>query len=129
MIVTDHHQVSVHGPPPSAYAVVNPNRVDCHYPDKAIAGCMVSWLVMSHVRQGLIDQQAIAADTPKLGDLLDYVALGTVADCVSLGSSETNRAIVKAGLSLIRKQQRPCWQVAVSQLTRSFRDILSLIHI
>ena len=59
---------------------------------------MVSWLVMSHVRQGLIDQQAIAADTPKLGDLLDYVALGTIADCVSLGSSETNRAIVKAGL-------------------------------
>ena len=93
VIVTDHHQVSDHGPPSSAYAVVNPNRTDCHYPDKAIAGCMVSWLVMSHVRQGLIDRQAIAADTPKLGDLLDYVALGTIADCVSLGSSETNRAI------------------------------------
>ncbi len=123
VIVTDHHQVSDHGPPASAYAVVNPNRADCHYPDKAIAGCMVSWLVMSHVRQALIDQQAIAADTPKLGDLVDYVALGTVADCVSLGSSETNRAIVKAGLSLIRKQQRPCWQVAASQLTRSSRDI------
>jgi len=123
VIVTDHHQVSDHGPPPSAYAVVNPNRADCHYPDKAIAGCMVSWLVMSYVRQGLIDQRAIAADTPKLGDLLDYVALGTIADCVSLGSSETNRAIVKAGLSLIRKQQRPCWQVAASQLTRSSRDI------
>ena len=123
VIVTDHHQVSVHGPPPSAYAVVNPNRVDCHYPDKAIAGCMVSWLVMSHVRKGLIDQQAIATDTPKLGDLLDYVALGTVADCVSLGSSETNRAVVKAGLLLIRKQQRPCWQVAVSQLTKAPRDI------
>ena len=123
VIVTDHHQVSDHGPPASAYAVVNPNRADCHYPDKAIAGCMVSWLVMSHVRQALIDQQAIAADTPKLGDLLDYVALGTVADCVSLGSSETNRAIVKAGLSLIRKQQRPCWQVAASKLTRSSRDI------
>lgn len=123
VIVTDHHRVSDEGPPPSAYAVVNPNRSDCAYPDKAIAGCMVSWLLMSHVRQGLIDQQAIAEGTPKLGDLLDYVALGTVADCVSLGSSETNRAIVKAGLSLIRKQQRPCWQVAASQLTKSSRDI------
>jgi single-stranded-DNA-specific exonuclease len=123
VIVTDHHRVSDEGPPPSAYAVVNPNRSDCAYPDKAIAGCMVSWLVMSHVRQGLIDQQAIAEDTPKLGDLLDYVALGTVADCVSLGSSETNRAIVKAGLALIRKQKRPCWQVAASQLTKSSRDI------
>ena len=123
VIVTDHHRVSDEGPPPSAYAVVNPNRSDCAYPDKAIAGCMVSWLLMSHARQGLIDQQAIAEGTPKLGDLLDYVALGTVADCVSLGSSETNRAIVKAGLSLIRKQQRPCWQVAASQLTKSSRDI------
>ena len=123
VIVTDHHRVSDEGPPPSAYAVVNPNRSDCAYPDKAIAGCMVSWLLMSHARQGLIDQQVIAEGTPKLGDLLDYVALGTVADCVSLGSSETNRAIVKAGLSLIRKQQRPCWQVAASQLTKSSRDI------
>jgi len=123
VIVTDHHRVSDQGPPSSAFAVVNPNRSDCAYPDKAIAGCMVSWLVMSHVRQGLIDLQAITEDTPKLGDLLDYVALGTVADCVSLGSSETNRAIVKAGLSLIRKQQRPCWQVATSQLTKSSRDI------
>ena len=123
VIVTDHHRVSDEGPPPSAYAVVNPNRSDCAYPDKAIAGCMVSWLLMSHARQGLIDQQAIAEGTPKLGDLLDYVALGTVADCVSLGSSETNRAIVKAGLSLIRKQKRPCWQVAASQLTKSSRDI------
>ncbi|MEK9605628.1 MAG: single-stranded-DNA-specific exonuclease RecJ [Gammaproteobacteria bacterium] len=123
VIVTDHHRVSDQGPPSSAFAVVNPNRSDCAYPDKAIAGCMVSWLVMSHVRQGLIDQQAIAEGTPKLGDLLDYVALGTVADCVSLGSSETNRAIVKAGLSLIRKQKRPCWQVAASQLTKSSRDI------
>ena len=123
VIVTDHHRVSDQGPPNSAYAVVNPNRADCNYPDKAIAGCMVSWLVMSHVRQGLIDQQVIDAETPKLGDLLDYVALGTVADCVSLGSSETNRAIVKAGLSLIRRQKRPCWQVAASHLTKSSRDI------
>jgi len=39
--------VSDSGPPASAWAVVNPNRAECLYPDKAIAGCMVSWLVMS----------------------------------------------------------------------------------
>ena len=71
----------------------------------------------------LIDQGVLVPTTPKLGDLLDYVALGTVADCVSLGSSETNRAVVKAGLSLIARQQRPCWQVALSQLTRAPRDL------
>ena len=105
VIVTDHHRVSDRGPPASAWAVVNPNRADCRYPDKAIAGCMVSWLVMSFLRQRLIDQGVLVPTTPKLGDLLDYVALGTVADCVSLGSSETNRAVVKAGLSLIAGQQ------------------------
>ena len=123
VIVTDHHRVSDRGPPASAWAVVNPNRADCRYPDKAIAGCMVSWLVMSFLRQRLIDQGVLVPTTPKLGDLLDYVALGTVADCVSLGSSETNRAVVKAGLSLIARQQRPCWQVALSQLTRAPRDL------
>ena len=123
VIVTDHHQVSELGPPASAYAVVNPNRADCPYPDKAIAGCMVSWLLMSHLRQTLVDQNVLSATTAKLGDLLDYVALGTVADCVSMGSSETNRAIVKTGLSLIARQKRPCWQVAISQLTKSPRDI------
>lgn len=123
VIITDHHQVSESGPPASAHAVVNPNRIDCPYPDKAIAGCMVSWLVMSHLRQVLVDQNVLHATTAKLGDLLDYVALGTVADCVSMGSSETNRAIVMTGLSLITRQKRPCWQVAISQLTKSPSDI------
>ena len=123
VIVTDHHHVSSLGPPASAYAVINPNRADCTYPDKAIAGCMVSWLVMSHLRQALFDQNYLSSTTAKLGDLLDYVALGTVADCVSIGSSETNRAVVKAGLSLIARRARPCWEVAISQLTKSAREI------
>jgi len=84
VIVTDHHRVSDAGPPVSAYAVVNPNRDDCEYPDQAIAGCMVSWLVMSGLRQALIAQGVLGESCPKLGDLLDYVALGTVADCVCL---------------------------------------------
>ena len=123
VIVTDHHRISDDGPPKSASAVVNPNRTDCLYPDKAIAGCLVSWLVMSQLRQELIDFGVLDGTIPKLGDLLDYVALGTVADCVSLGSSETNRAVVKAGLSLIARQERPCWQVAISHLTSSPKEI------
>ena len=123
VIVTDHHRVSDDGPPKSACAVVNPNRTDCSYPDKAIAGCLVSWLVMSQLRTELVNYGLLDGTTPKLGDLLDYVALGTVADCVSLGSSETNRAVVKAGLSLIARQERPCWQVAISHLTSSPKEI------
>ena len=125
VIVTDHHQVPESGPPASARAVVNPNRSDCRYPDKAIAGCMVSWLLMSGVRQALIEAGWMASDSPKLGDLLDYVALGTVADCVSLGDSEVNRAVVNAGLQLIRARRRPCWQVATSHMSRSDDEISS----
>jgi len=107
VVVTDHHQVAASGPPPSAYAVVNPNRADCTYPDKAIAGCMVSWLVMSALRGRLQEHGVLTAQTQKLGDLLDYVALGTVADCVSLGASEINRSVVRAGLSLIAERRDP----------------------
>ena len=46
VIVTDHHVLPKEGPPVDAYACVNPSRVDCNYADKAIAGCMVAWLVM-----------------------------------------------------------------------------------
>lgn len=123
VVVTDHHQVAASGPPPSAYAVVNPNRADCTYPDKAIAGCMVSWLVMSALRGRLQEHGVLTAETQKLGDLLDYVALGTVADCVSLGASEINRSVVRAGLSLIARATRPCWVVALEKLARSSRDI------
>ena len=116
VIVTDHHQVPADGPPPAAYAVVNPNRVDCTYPDGAIAGVMVCWLVMSGLRSWLIQQAFLAEATPKLGDLLDYVALGTVADCVSLGTSAINRAVVQAGLRKMRLLDRPTWRVTLGQL-------------
>jgi len=116
VIVTDHHQVPDMGPPPAALAVVNPNRTDCAYPDGAIAGVMVSWLVMSGLRAWLIAHQHLPSDAPKLGDLLDYVALGTVADCVSLGTSAINRAVVNAGLQQIRALKRPVWRVTLAQL-------------
>lgn len=123
VIVTDHHRVSDTGPPPSAVAVINPNRNDCPYPDKAIAGCLVSWLVMSALRARLIERGALPVEAPKLGDLLDYVALGTVADCVSLGDSEANRAVVMAGLKIMASNQRPCWRAAFDRLLRDPRDL------
>ncbi|MGA1206280.1 MAG: single-stranded-DNA-specific exonuclease RecJ, partial [Litorivicinaceae bacterium] len=119
VIVTDHHQVPDEGPPPDAYAVVNPNRDDCAYPDGAIAGVMVCWLVMSGLRAWCIAQGHLPETAPKLGDLLDYVALGTVADCVSLGTSPMNRAVVLAGLRQLQRLERPTWRVTLGQLRLS----------
>lgn len=110
VIVTDHHALPEEGAPASAYAVVNPTQADCDYPDTTIAGCMVSWLVMAQVRELLIQKQYLPDTLPKLGFLLSYVALGTVADCVSLGDSAVNRAVVHTGLSLINRFDLPCWR-------------------
>ena len=55
VIVTDHHLIPADGPPPSAYACVNPQRADCGYPDKAIAGGMVAWLLLAATRRILLD--------------------------------------------------------------------------
>jgi single-stranded-DNA-specific exonuclease len=117
VIVTDHHAIPVSGVPMSAYTVVNPQQSLCNYQDKTIAGVTVAWLVMSLVRNELIRHKHIPASTPKLGALLDYVCLGTVADAVSIGSL-TNRAIVNKGLDLINNKSRPCWsamQLLLSQ--------------
>lgn len=124
VIVTDHHALPAEGVPVSAYAIVNPTQPGCGYPDSTIAGCMVAWLVMSAVRNTLVDQQFLPADTPKLGGLLSYVALGTVADCVSLGDSAINRAVVKTGLELINRFDQPCWR-AVRKLLKKEGEVFT----
>ena len=116
VVVSDHHALPIEGPPPSAYATVNPTRSDCNYPDATIAGCMVAWLVMSLARATLIEQGVLGPDTPKLSPWLSYVALGTVADCVSLGGSAINRAVVRHGLTLINRMNEPCWRAMAERL-------------
>ncbi|MCS2610855.1 single-stranded-DNA-specific exonuclease RecJ [Halomonas dongshanensis] len=116
VVVSDHHAMALEGPPPSAYACVNPTRDDCDYPDATIAGCMVAWLVMSLARGVLIEWGALPASTPKLSPWLSYVALGTVADCVSLGASPANRAVVSHGLTLINRMEAACWRAMAQRL-------------
>jgi single-stranded-DNA-specific exonuclease len=119
VIVTDHHVIPQQGIPQSAFAIVNPTREDCEYPDSSIAGCMVSWLLMSLLRSELISCGLIEKQTPKLSALLDFVSLGTVADAVSL-SGPINRAVVKTGLEVINQLKRPCWQAMKKLLNREF---------
>lgn len=117
VIVTDHHMLPTEGPPRSAFAVINPQQPDCGYPDKAIAGGMVAWLLMAQTRRELLDCEYLTPTQSRgLIETLDYVACSTVADCVSLGSSVANRAVVQRGLELINARNRPCWQAVESLL-------------
>lgn len=115
IIVTDHHEIPSDGIPKSAYAVLNPTRNDCAYQDTYIAGCMVAWLLMTVVRKELISLNYLSSDAPSLGKLLDYVAVGTVADCVSIARSINNRIVIYFGIKLIEQLKRPCWKVLSSK--------------
>ncbi|MBF0204084.1 MAG: single-stranded-DNA-specific exonuclease RecJ [Desulfamplus sp.] len=115
VIITDHHLIPKEGIPKSALAVVNPQRENCQY-DSSIAGCGVAWLLMTALSR---EMGAVLEQKQKIHQLLDYVALGTVADLVSM-ASVTNRYFVKKGLEFINRRARTCWQVALkSQLANS----------
>jgi single-stranded-DNA-specific exonuclease len=111
VVVTDHHVIPREGPPPSAYAVVNPSRLDADY-DRNVCGAGVAFLVMAKVRSALLEA-GIFAQLPPLTSLLDYVAVATIADCVSLspGASFINRAFIRRGLEQVRSGSRSCWKV------------------
>lgn len=121
VIVTDHHEIPKEGIPKSAVAVLNPTREDCVYPDRMIAGCMVAWLFMAAARTKLIEQGHLSKATPSLAGLLDFVAVGTIADCVSMARSLNNRAVVQYGLKCIQTSQRPCWQAVRTLITKDIR--------
>ncbi|MBU4260637.1 MAG: single-stranded-DNA-specific exonuclease RecJ [Proteobacteria bacterium] len=121
VIVTDHHTIPVEGVPVSALSTINPSRNDCLYPDKFISGCMVSWLLMCLVRSRLIGHGILAEDTAKLGGLLDFVGLSTVADAVTF-TSPTNRAVANGGLQVINQLAKPPWFVLAKQLGKNERN-------
>ena len=116
VIVTDHHEIGNDGPPKSAIAVVNPIRVDSSY-DKHVCGAGVAFLTMAKVRTALI-KEGVRQKISSLAPLLDYVAVATIADCVSMkpDKASTNRTFVKRGLQLINNKTRPCWEVFCSDL-------------
>jgi len=101
VLVTDHHLPGAELPP--ADAIVNPNLVDDKFPGKSIAGVGVIFYVLMALRSRLREQSWFAqhqVQEPNLAQLLDYVALGTVADVVAL--DQINRILVYQGLLRIR---------------------------
>ncbi len=101
VVVTDHHLPGE--TLPAAEAIINPNLPDCDFPSKSLAGVGVAFYLMLALRtflrdKGWFDERGIAP--PNLADLLDLVALGTVADVVPLDAN--NRILTWQGLSRIR---------------------------
>lgn len=101
VLVTDHHLPGEALPP--AAAIVNPNLADCAFPSKALAGVGVVFYLLTALRTRLRESgwfDAVGRQEPRLGDYLDIVALGTVADVVPL--DHNNRCLVAHGLRVLR---------------------------
>ena len=98
IIITDHHLPGVVLPP--AYAVVNPHRADCLYPDKNLAGVGVAFKLVQALWQ-MERGRLCTAD-------MDIAALGTIADLVPLVGE--NRKIVRLGLRVM--SEHPCEGIA-----------------
>jgi len=101
VVVTDHHLPA--DTLPIADAIVNPNQAGCSFPSKMLAGVGVIFYVMLALRSllredGWFEEKNIP--NPNLAELLDLVALGTVADVVPL--DRNNRILVSQGLARIR---------------------------
>ena len=92
LIITDHHEPDAHLPP--AFAVINPKRTDCTYPDKYLAGVGVALkLVQALCRQAQRDSW--------MPGFVKVAAIGTLADVVPLVGE--NRVIAKLGLDMLTR--------------------------
>ncbi len=99
VLVTDHHLPG--DALPDALCIVNPNQPGCEFPSKNLAGVGVMFYVLLALRAELRTRGQMTEDRGrKLVELLDLVALGTVADVVKL--DENNRILVQQGLQRIR---------------------------
>ena len=99
VIVTDHHLPG--DALPEALAIVNPNQPNCPFPSKALAGVGVMFYLLVALRAELRQRAKFTTDNqPKIENLLDLVALGTVADVAQL--DRNNRILVSNGLKRIR---------------------------
>ena len=90
VIVTDHH--SMPEILPDAYAIIHPEHPDANYPFKHLAGCGVAFKLAC----ALLEEVQV--------ELLDLVAIGTIADMVSL--TDENRILVQYGLEMLGHTQR-----------------------
>lgn len=103
-IVLDHHEIS--GQLPPAVASINPNREDCAFPFKGLAGVGIAFNFLIALR-GALGKDGFWENQnhPNLKEYLDIVAIGTIGDIAPL--IDENRIFTKIGLELITEGKRP----------------------
>jgi single-stranded-DNA-specific exonuclease len=98
VLITDHHLAGEQLP--AAEVIVNPNLADSVFGSRALAGVGVAFYVLVALQRQLQREGLLPPGAPLVGQFLDLVALGTVADLVQLDAN--NRILVAQGLARIR---------------------------
>jgi single-stranded-DNA-specific exonuclease len=109
LIITDHHHPSEELP--QVISVINPKQPDDPYPDKNLAGVGLAYKLALALLDNERKKGSIRANSIEEIDLLDLVALGTVADLAPL--IQENRNLVRAGMDAIRKPRRQGLQALI----------------
>ena len=102
VIVLDHHPQFENQPLPLAHSIVNPNRLDCDYPFKGLVGVGVTFKVVQVLSASFMNS---AERGPYLNQLLEFVALGSVADVAPV--LDENRVMIRRGLRAMQDSKRP----------------------
>ncbi|UCC85585.1 MAG: hypothetical protein JSV81_12040, partial [Anaerolineales bacterium] len=110
LILTDHHYIGREIPP--ALAVINPNQPACPYPFKKLAGVGLAFKLAQALVQD-VGGHRVGHSLPDMENLLDLVALGTVADLAPL--TDENRDLVARGLEQLQAPQRLGVQALMAQ--------------
>jgi single-stranded-DNA-specific exonuclease len=109
LIITDHHHPA--DELPQAIAVINPKQPGDTYPNKDLAGVGLAFKLAKALIESLETSGQLKNITIEDADLLDLVALGTVADLAPL--IDENRTLVRSGLAAIRKPRRQGLQALI----------------
>ena len=113
VIVTDHHIVGDEELD-AAVAVVNPKQSDCPYPDKGLAGVGLAYKLAQALLEANRQEPACQETGLQDEELLDLVALGTVADMAPLTGE--NRLLVARGLERLNTEPRPGIEALMRQV-------------
>ncbi len=109
VVVIDHHTVPAAGREHPAKVLVNPFRADSSFPFRGMASVGLAFYVAASVRTELRDRGYFrkpgARPEPDVRDLLDLVALGTIADLVPLAAE--NRILTSLGMKRLHARTRP----------------------
>ncbi len=124
VIITDHHLPAEIRP--DASAIINPNLQNDPFPGKSLAGVGVIFYVMTALRSYLRDKDWFNQSSivePNLAEYLDLVALGTVADLVSL--DQHNRVLVAQGVARISQNRCRPGIKALAEVSKRDTDCLT----